>query len=319
MNIAVHAPDPAAVSVAWKWLAVLIGLGVLAVIALIAAIPTKGRLWQLVDGADGRASSSKFQWLLWIVVIAFAYTVLWVLRAKQGDYTAISQVPVNLLTLLGFSTGTAAAAKGITAGYVQSSKLAKPVAGNDAKGGLLQDDSGVPDLGKLQMIAFTLIAVGVFLWTLIHQIASTPVITGLPNVDSSLLVLMGISQGGYLGKKLVTFSSPVLYPPAPLTAIVGQSVTVTGANLGTPSANSAPPAGAQLTIDGVPVADPQWGQAAIVFAVPGPAPASPRKAQLAVLVMGQKSNSVTLTISPGPPPTSNGSGDAEAAVTGTSV
>lgn len=310
MNIAVHASDPAAVSVGWKWFAVLIGLLVLAAIAVFAAIPTKGRLWELVEGADGRASTSKFQWLLWLVAIAFAYTVLWVLRAKQGDYAAISQVPVNLLTLLAFSTGTAAAAKGITAGYVQSNKLAKPVKDANAKGGLIQDDSGAPDLGKLQMIAFTLIAIVVFFWTLGHQIASTPVITSLPNVDSSLLVLMGISQGGYLGKKLATFNSPVLYPPSPPTAIVSAPVTVTGANLGTPSANSGPPIGAQLTIDSNPVGTTTWSPTSITFT----APASPGPAQVAVTVAGQQSNSVTITVEPAPSPPSNGSGDAQAVV-----
>jgi hypothetical protein len=314
MSFAVHASDPAAVSVAWKWFAVLIGLVVLAVIALIAAIPTKGKLWQLAEGADGRASTSKFQWLLWIVAVAFAYTVLWVLRAKQGDYTAITQVPVNLLTLLGFSTGTAAAAKGITAGYVQSSKLAKPVMEKNAKGGLIQDDSGVPDLGKLQMIAFTLIAVGVFFWTLIHQIASTPVITGLPNVDSSLLVLMGISQGGYLGKKLVTFNSPVLYTPSPVTVTAGTPVTVTGANLGTPSANSGPPLGAALTVDGSPVGTTNWSSSSISFT----APADAGPVQVAVTVGGQQSNTVTLTVEPPAKSSPNGSTDTQAVTAGTS-
>ncbi len=288
-----------AVSLQWKWYAVLIGLGVLVVLGAIAAIPTKGKLWQLANGADGRASTSKFQWLLWMMVIIFAYSALWVLRTRQGDYTASSQVPVNLLTVLGFSTGTAAAAKGITAGYVQSDRLAKPVAVKGAKGGLIQDDSGVPDLAKLQMIGFTLVAVGIFLWTLGHQIFSSPVSTSLPNIDSSMLVLMGISQGGYLGKKLVTFSSPILYPLAE-PAAAGSTVTVTGANLGVPPSGTQPPAGAQLTLDGQPVPNPQWSQTSITFAVPGDPPASAKKVSLAAIVMGQKSNNVTLTITPAP-------------------
>ena len=222
-----QAASAVAVSAGWKWLAILIALAVLVVIGLIAAIPTRGRLWQLVNGADGRASTSKFQWLLWIVVIVFGYAVLWVLRAKQGDYSAISDIPVNLLTVLGFSTGTAAIAKGITAGYVQSNRIAQPHAVGGGKGGLIQDDSGVPDLGKLQLMAFTLIAIGIYLATLIHQVVSNPVITTLPNIDSSLLVLMGISQGGYIGKKLVTFNNPVLYPVQTEPA-AGTAVTVTG-------------------------------------------------------------------------------------------
>ena len=106
---------------------VLIGLGVLALLYVLGGIFARAwNPWKLVEGADGRASTSKFQWLLWIVAVIFAYSVLWVLRAKQGDYAAISQIPVNVLTVLGFSTGTAIVAKGITSGYVQTGRIAKP-------------------------------------------------------------------------------------------------------------------------------------------------------------------------------------------------
>jgi IPT/TIG domain len=308
----------AAVTPGWKWLAVLIGLAVLAVPGVAVAIPTGGKPWRLVNGADGRPSTSKFQWLLWLVVILFAYTVLWALRARQGNYSAITQVPVNLLTVLGFSTGTAAAAKGITAGYVQSNRVAKPKAvpagkntpAGSQQGGLVQDDTGVPELAKLQMMGFTLIAVGIFLVTLIHQIVSNPVITSLPNIDSSLLVLMGISQGGYLGKKLVSFGAPALYPPNPAEVDAGSTLTLTGANLGKPPAGLTTPPGGLLTLDNVPVSTGGWTDNSITFTAPGAAPPSGatstqrQQVKAAVIVNGQSSNSVTLTIisAPLPPP-----------------
>jgi IPT/TIG domain len=311
MNEATQLAASAAVSPGWKWLAVLIGLAVLASLYLMAAVFSSWNPWKLVEGADGRASTSKFQWLLWIVVIIFAYTVLWVLRAKQGDYSAISQVPVNLLTVLGFSTGTAAAAKGITSGYVQTNRVAKPAVakqgapGGTSQGGLLQDDTGVPELAKIQMIGFTLIAAGIFLATLVHQIVSEPVITSLPNLDSSLLVLMGISQGGYLGKKLVTFGAPTLYPPIPPEAAAGTAITLPGVNLGNPPVGSSLPAapGSQLMLNGVPISPSSWSDTSIVFNVPGTSPVgnvawTPPKqtVQLAVTVGGQTSNSVAFTV-----------------------
>jgi IPT/TIG domain len=319
MNAAAGTAALAAVTPGWKWLAVLIGLAVLAVLGLVVAIPTGGKPWRLVDGSDGRPSTSKFQWLLWLVVILFAYTVLWVVRARQGDYSAITQVPVNLLTVLGFSTGTAAAAKGITAGYVQSNRVAKPKAppaGKNGKsapagsqqGGLVQDDTGVPDLAKLQMVGFTLIAVGIFVATLIHQVASHPVITSLPNIDSSLLVLMGISQGGYLGKKLVSFGAPALYPPNPAEVDAGTTVTLTGANLGKPPAGLATPPGGLLTLNDVAAPTGGWTDNSITFIAPGAAPPSDatsaqrQAVQAAVIVNGQSSNSVTLTVIAAPPP-----------------
>jgi hypothetical protein len=53
------------------------------------------------------------------------------------------------------------------------------------------------------MVGFTFVAIGVFLAAPIHQLAANPPVTTLPDIDSSLMVLMGISQGGYLAKKVV--------------------------------------------------------------------------------------------------------------------
>jgi len=199
----------ATVSSGWKWLAVVIGLGALGLLWAVVALTNKTigwRVWRLVEGADGPRSTSKFQWAIWLVVILFAYVVLWVLRARQGDWTAISAVPQNLLTVLGFSTVTAATAKGITVGYTRAGFVTKAIAsqGGPVHGGILEDDTGLPELAKIQMVAFTFLAAGIFLATVIHQVLANPVQTDLPDIDSSLLVLMGISQGGYLGKKLVT-------------------------------------------------------------------------------------------------------------------
>ena len=328
MNAAVQAvasttANATAVSVGLKWEAVLSGLGLLILLGLVIVIiaPSGTRNpWKLVEGADGSSSTSKFQWFLWLIVILFGYTALWVLRAEQGNFSALSEIPVNLLTVLGFSTATAAAAKGITSGYVQTGRVAKTTAAQTAAaqtavaptaagqatintGGILQDDSGVPELAKIQMVGFTLIAVGIFLITVIHQIVSNDVTAGLPNIDSSLMVLMGISQGGYLGKKLVTFGTPALYPPSPLAGPPGTTITLAGANLGSKS-------GSQLLLNGSPIEVTDWSATVIHFAVPGYDPATgqrwaglPKAVPLVVSAMGQMSNSVNFTVTPPPPPT----------------
>jgi hypothetical protein len=305
-----------AVSAGLKWGAVLSGLGLLVLLALaMMIIAPKGNRnpWKLVEGADGASSTSKFQWFLWLIVILFAYTALWVLRAEQGNFSALSEIPVNLLTVLGFSTATAAAAKGITSGYVQAGRVAKTtvtqnaaaqtavapaaaVQANTSTGGILQDDTGVPELAKIQMVGFTFIAVGIFLITVIHQIVSNNVTAGLPNIDSSLMVLMGISQGGYLGKKLVTYNTPSLYLPSPLAGPATTDVELAGANLG-----SQP--GSQLLLNGSPIKVKDWSATLIHFTVPGEDPATgeswtglPKPVPLAVSVMGQTSNAVNFTV-----------------------
>src|SRR6266566_563205 len=202
MNVAMRAVAAGAakaaaphVSAGLRWGAVLCGLGLLLLLFLAVAIAApKGQRspWQLVKGADGAASTSKFQWFLWLVVVLFAYTALWVLRAEQGNFSALNQLPVNVLTVLGFSTGTAAVAKGITSAYVQSGRVAKqdPSQGS-VQGGIFQDDSNTPELAKIQMVGFTVIAIGIFVITVIHQIITNQVTAGLPNIDATLMVLMG--------------------------------------------------------------------------------------------------------------------------------
>jgi hypothetical protein len=283
-----------------KWGAVGSGLGVLVLLYVVTAVMS--RHWnprELVNGFDGFGSTSKLQWFLWLVVVIFAYFALWVLRAEQSDLSALSKVPVNVLTVLGFSTGTAAAAKGITSGYVQTGKVSKPgppqVGATAANtGGIFQDDSGAPELAKVQMMGFTIIAIGIFLATVIHQIATDDISAGLPDIDSSLLVLMGISQGGYLGKKLVTFGTPTLYTPDPARAAAGATVTLSGANLGTAG---------QLTMNGAPVATTSWSATSIGFSVPAVNPASgaawtapEQVVPLVASVVGQASNPVNFTV-----------------------
>jgi hypothetical protein len=213
------------VTTGWKWIAVLIGLGVLLLLYLVVGLTSGWNPLKLVQGADGPSSTSKFQWLVWLVVILFSYSTLWVLKAKQGDWTAITDVPNHVLTVLGLSTVTMAAAKGITYGYTVSGRSTTksaltPAPGSAAAvgnasattptvtasptGGLTQDDNGAPDLSKIQMLGFTFVAVGIFIASVVHQIASTPPITALPDIDTSLLVLMGLSQGGYVAKKIVS-------------------------------------------------------------------------------------------------------------------
>jgi len=205
-------------------------------------------------------------------------------------------------------------AKGITTGYVQAGQLLKPTRTQadavapganggpsaSSQGGILKDDSGGPDLAKIQLVGFTFIAVGIYFITVIHQIVSNDVTAGLPNIDSSLIVLMVVSQGGYLGMKLVTFGTPILYQTSPSSGPPGTAIMLPGANLGSPFDS-------QLLLNGSPINSTSWSNTSIQFTVPaadsgGNAWTVPKQVvQLAVSTMGQKSNSVPFTVTVLPP------------------
>jgi hypothetical protein len=92
-----------AISAGSKAGAILIGVAFLVVVYIVTALITgHWRLKELFNGFDGFGSTSKLQWLLWLVVILFGYAAIWVLRAEQGNYAALSNIPVNILTVLGF-------------------------------------------------------------------------------------------------------------------------------------------------------------------------------------------------------------------------
>ncbi len=82
----------------------------------------------------------------------------------------------------------------------------------------MEDDDGAPDLGKIQLLAWTFIAVAVYLFSLSQQIAlreplrlltELPNVSSLPDIDGTLMALMGLGQGGYLGKKIAELGPPV--------------------------------------------------------------------------------------------------------------
>ncbi len=278
-----------------KLLAVIVGLAVLGVVWLVYQLSTGSwTVWKLADGQDGVLSTSKLQWFVWLAVIAFSYTVLWVARASSGHYVAISDIPANVLAVLGISTGSAVLAKGITVAQISNGQAAKPkaaVGDPPAAGGALSDDDGVFDLGKVQMVAFTVIAVVIYLATLIHRLRTDPVNTALPNIDSSLLVLMGISHGGYLGKKLVTTGTPRLLPRSrPVKP--GTPVTLHGAALGGGGG------GSELLMDGEPVDDAKWTAKSVEFKLEADAGLEDgQELKMQAIVNGQDSNTITLRVS----------------------
>lgn len=257
------------VSPSQKWLALLIGLAAIVVLYVIAALMTKSpNPSKLVNGKDGKPSTSKFQWAVWLVVILFSYIFLWFIRTRTGDWNVSATIPSHLLTVLGFSTLTAVGAKGIVVGYTGAGSLAKGDATDRAtktasrKGGLLVDDNGAPELAKVQMVAFTLVAVGIFLYAVYHQATGSHPPAQLPDIDASLLVLMGISQGGYLGKKLVTTTTPLLNTLSPEHAAVGVSMTLRGSSFGEGGGAS------RLLLDGAAIPTTTWTDSEITFLIP---------------------------------------------------
>ena len=201
----------------------------------------------LAIGADGNLSASKFQFLVWNAAVVFSYVWIYAVRYSlhaADDLAAVGpiSIPHNVLYVMGFSIGTFAAAKAITVSYINAGRLSddsvaspgaqgQPVAPQSAAGqnaaptGGLATTDGSPDLSKIQMLVWTLIAVAIFLVETFHNVfgtsqaavaCSTLVINPvqpclpLPDIDPVLMILMGLGQAAYLGTKLTLSDAPVL-------------------------------------------------------------------------------------------------------------
>jgi hypothetical protein len=250
---------------------------------------------KLVEGADGRPSTSKFQFWLWTVVIIPTFCGLYAMQMKALGYSAVeNEWPRNLLIVMGMSVITTAAAKGITVGYIGSNRLVKTSVptGSKSLSAILLDDSGFPDLSKVQMLAWTLIAVVIYIISILHKYH-----TGdwkLPDIDNSLMVLMGLGHGAYLGKKLTTQDVTRLASLSPNSVQLASlpiDVTIVGTTLGDTQGQSL------VSMDGAAAAVTvkSWTSTQVKFAFPATQPSGApwNKGQtvlIGLLIEGQESD-----------------------------
>ena len=168
------------------------------------------KLWL---GEDGRPSTSKFQFALWFAVIFGAYVAVLAARvAVTGNLDALPQLDGSLLLALGFSGTTVVGAKHVATAIDQRVRAQGVVprrASRKDPGGLATKNDGAPDLGKIELLGWTLVGVAVFIFVLVQRIAAGGPNIQLPAIDQTLLLLMGIGQATYLGQKVAGSSATV--------------------------------------------------------------------------------------------------------------
>jgi hypothetical protein len=251
----------------------LSGLVFLGFVYAIYVLTTgKWRIWLAVNGVDGSASTSKFQFFVWTGVVLFAYATVAAALFTAQSVPELPALPPSVLIVLGISGGTTAAAKLLTVQNIRVGKLgdstidagqapATPYPETTKAGPLFLSNSGQPDVGKIQLLGFTFLAMAVFLtatFELVDSILEGTAVdsTQLPAINDMFLVLMGFGSATYVGSKWVLTPSPRLSTREPdvvdLTSAddAARTLTVYGSNFGDRRESLA------VLIDGVPLQTP---------------------------------------------------------------
>jgi IPT/TIG domain-containing protein len=257
----------------WGW------FGALTVLALWSISGTLTGDWNplaLAMGADNRLSTSKFQVLLWTATVGFVYVMVYADRVlKMHEFHHWSTIPQNVLIALGISVTSSVAAAAITGSQAAanpSTKNAKSAPSYDPAALVRNDNEATASLTKVQLLFWTVVAVVVYLITSFGSlgtiVACTTAATGncpLPDIDTTLMLFMGLGHATYIGGKLASTVSPTLSNVAGAlnaATAAGRTITLTGNNLGTTVGT--------ISLNGVafPPTDVSWSPTSVSFAMP---------------------------------------------------
>jgi hypothetical protein len=151
-----------------------------------------------VGGGPRPFSLSRTQMAFWSFVVMAAYVFCWMIT---GELDTISD---SVLALIGIGAGTALGAALIDSTGADAAQPVQPSVGflHD----ILSDGNGV-SIHRFQMFAWTVILGGIFC-------ASVYTDLSMPEFNATLLGLMGISSGTYLGFKFPEKKTPDQGDPA---------------------------------------------------------------------------------------------------------
>lgn len=164
-------------------------------------------LLSILKDKKGYYSLTKFQFLCWTIVFLFSLLWVYLVRIQGGVFTPIDflKQPGNTLALMGINT---ASALGGSAIKIKPAKNQR----KDFWGVLYSEDTHNPDLTRAQFLIWTAVSILIYVAILVGQMVGpyfglSPIVSltmlKIPDIDPSLVTLMGLSHVGYVGGKYV--------------------------------------------------------------------------------------------------------------------
>ncbi len=201
------------------------------------------RLFDIIRDDDWYPSLALFQFVMWTSIIGFLFLGIYLMRVFAGVLSFPPTIPTNILTLLGISVGVP-----IVSGCVSSIKYTtdtpkkRPLTLKPYSSMLEENDK--PTLTRFQMFMWTWIGIIIYLALFIAMITAPGALQAvqnlsLPDIDPTLVALMGLSQAGYIGGKAVATLAVELNEISPTKGRVGQPISLLGSGFGSKASEGA--------------------------------------------------------------------------------
>lgn len=174
------------------WLA-LSGMGI--VLVLLIFLAKKSGIIRDESASENKPFSlSRTQLAYWTIIVISMFVYIWVLTSEIPPITG------STLILLAISIGTSAGAKVVDSSQSEIDRH-QDLNSDGFLIDLLSDSNGV-SIHRLQMLVWTIVLGLYFVRTSILYLT-------IPQLDDSMLALMGISNGAYVGLKIPENSGQV--------------------------------------------------------------------------------------------------------------
>jgi len=191
-------------------LALLISIiSIIVILYVFKKLGGKRPLVEIILNNNGYPTLSKFQFLLWTLVLAFTFFSIHIIMIIETSFPtqqaySIQSIPENLLALMGISVAVPVIST------IQSARTKITKKSDKSFGSMFLNSEGRLDLAKLQMFLWTIIGILIYLYIVVDELVTVSTVNELflPDISPTLLILMGLSHGAYLGSKLTGQNQP---------------------------------------------------------------------------------------------------------------
>jgi hypothetical protein len=207
--------------------------GILTIAFILLLNKAKDKGWKLslleaMKSNDELPSLANLQLFMWSVIIVFAFLTVYLVRVSGGVFDPPTGIlPENILKILGISAVVPAASLGLNHNKYRDVHIASRSVAADPNGTIAQRfahlkahsgwssillEGGSSSITRLQMFVWTWIGIFIYLTVFFGYLytltlSSSPTQfneVSLPDIDPTLVVLMGISQGSFVAGKVAS-------------------------------------------------------------------------------------------------------------------